>query len=517
MGKTSISPILDEPVASIDSQAVKDNSDLVQTVCETAGFAAAVIWLPFLLISCVLADTKFVLFGFQFERFWMAMCAVGICLACIAVSGFILAACATHLRSAKQLHAIWAGGAICAILSFATYEFAVHVIPLAISYSIGIIFWRVHIANKTFHARAMIAANLVAAMLMITCSILTATAAQFIPFILLVATYCLFIPSLPHILSNWKQKPIKAMVKGSDLAFRFLYHFLARVVAGIAYAALCFTYSPRSAVLFAGGSFLIAYLYINLHQRLDNPLPLRTFRIGEAILVLILLLILGIVPESAIGVPAMLCLACVTADHLQYVIIHADDKKDDELSDFFYFSLRHGFNTIGVMLGYFGMVLLAEYFEIQGVYELVFMGLAGTFFVIAALAQQRAFKESDPVLAKEAPNDTKTVTVYVDTWREKVLKVAQEHELTPRQTDIFDALSRGRNAKYIMERLYLSEGTVKKQSHQIYKKLGVHNQQDLITMVLETKLDSDEDDSRPDLHEQWRLQEAARVDEPEDE
>ena len=47
-----------------------------------------------------------------------------------------------------------------------------------------------------------------------------------------------------------------------------------------------------------------------------------------------------------------------------------------------------------------------------------------------------------------------------------------------------------RNAKYIMQRLYLSEGTVKKQVFQIYKRMGVHTQQDLITLVMETDLDA---------------------------
>ena len=61
---------------------------------------------------------------------------------------------------------------------------------------------------------------------------------------------------------------------------------------------------------------------------------------------------------------------------------------------------------------------------------------------------------------------------------------------TPRQTEIFDALSRGRNAKYIMQRLYLSEGTGEKQVFQIYKRMGVHAQQDLITLVMETDLDA---------------------------
>ena len=110
---------------------------------------------------------------------------------------------------------------------------------------------------------------------------------------------------------------------------------------------------------------------------------------------------------------------------------------------------------------------------------LVLFGLlivAVTFVTLLSIGVFDARRERTPLPAVRDP------------WHEKVMVMAREHGLTERQTEIFDMLSRGRNAKYITQRLYLSEGTVKKYIFQIYKEMGVHTQQDLITRVLEVDL-----------------------------
>ena len=84
---------------------------------------------------------------------------------------------------------------------------------------------------------------------------------------------------------------------------------------------------------------------------------------------------------------------------------------------------------------------------------------------------------------KESPKET------ADEWQEKAHLTAKINGLTSRQVEIFEALSRGRNARYIAQRLYLSEGAVKKQMFTIYKKLDIHKQQDLITMVMDGNLE----------------------------
>lgn len=61
--------------------------------------------------------------------------------------------------------------------------------------------------------------------------------------------------------------------------------------------------------------------------------------------------------------------------------------------------------------------------------------------------------------------------------------VAEEFRLTPRETEILAMLAHGRNAPYIQERLVLSRNTVKTHVQNIYAKLAVHSQQELIDVV----------------------------------
>ena len=62
-------------------------------------------------------------------------------------------------------------------------------------------------------------------------------------------------------------------------------------------------------------------------------------------------------------------------------------------------------------------------------------------------------------------------------------KIAQAAQLTPRESEIFILLAKGRNLRFIENRLYISRDTVKTHLKRIYRKLDVHSQQELIDLV----------------------------------
>lgn len=67
-------------------------------------------------------------------------------------------------------------------------------------------------------------------------------------------------------------------------------------------------------------------------------------------------------------------------------------------------------------------------------------------------------------------------------------QLAKTHGLSPRETEVFLLLARGRNAKYIQQKLFISLYTAKSHKARIFQKLGVHSTQemlDLIDMLLE--------------------------------
>ena len=66
---------------------------------------------------------------------------------------------------------------------------------------------------------------------------------------------------------------------------------------------------------------------------------------------------------------------------------------------------------------------------------------------------------------------------------EKSAAVAARYRLTPRETELLELLAHGRNGPFIQEKLVLSRNTVKTHVANIYGKLGVHSQQELIDLV----------------------------------
>jgi len=61
--------------------------------------------------------------------------------------------------------------------------------------------------------------------------------------------------------------------------------------------------------------------------------------------------------------------------------------------------------------------------------------------------------------------------------------VAEKYKLTPREIDVLALLARGRNGHAIQEKLVVSRSTVKTHVRNIYTKLDVHSQQELIDLV----------------------------------
>ena len=71
----------------------------------------------------------------------------------------------------------------------------------------------------------------------------------------------------------------------------------------------------------------------------------------------------------------------------------------------------------------------------------------------------------------------------IDLLEQRAEGLAAKRGLTPRETEILVLLAHGRNAAFLQEKLVLSRNTVKTHVANIYAKLGVHSQQELIDLV----------------------------------
>lgn len=69
------------------------------------------------------------------------------------------------------------------------------------------------------------------------------------------------------------------------------------------------------------------------------------------------------------------------------------------------------------------------------------------------------------------------------TWNDVCDFMAETYGLSARERDVFALIAKGRNAEFVQEELFISVHTAKTHISHIYKKLGIHSLQELISLV----------------------------------
>ena len=68
-------------------------------------------------------------------------------------------------------------------------------------------------------------------------------------------------------------------------------------------------------------------------------------------------------------------------------------------------------------------------------------------------------------------------------FKRKCMVIAETYQLSAKETEVLFQLAKGFNSAAIQERLYISAGTANTHMRHIYRKLGVHSQQELMALV----------------------------------
>ena len=76
---------------------------------------------------------------------------------------------------------------------------------------------------------------------------------------------------------------------------------------------------------------------------------------------------------------------------------------------------------------------------------------------------------------------------YAESFQKRCDEVARDYSLTPRESEVFALLAKGRNAEYIAGQLVVTPATIKSHIYHIYQKLGVNSQQRLMDLVDESE------------------------------
>lgn len=108
--------------------------------------------------------------------------------------------------------------------------------------------------------------------------------------------------------------------------------------------------------------------------------------------------------------------------------------------------------------------------------------LMAVVFVCYNLILMRAFSFDD-VVAKVERVRAPSIVAPSESFDERCQDVACAFGLTPRETEILQYYARGRSTTVVQEALVLSYNTVKTHVKNIYRKMDVHSQQELIDLV----------------------------------
>ena len=152
--------------------------------------------------------------------------------------------------------------------------------------------------------------------------------------------------------------------------------------------------------------------------------------------------------------------------------------------------LEYGSFTVGIVVG----GILWQNFENMTGFSFAFVSLAVFVGITAALLllDEKNIWAADFYLEQEKIADDALYSAHTERrpsgrWRAACNKICFEHGLSPRESEIFLLMAKGRNAEYIQNALFISNHTAKTHIANIYRKLDVHSAQELLDLVEDAK------------------------------
>lgn len=124
--------------------------------------------------------------------------------------------------------------------------------------------------------------------------------------------------------------------------------------------------------------------------------------------------------------------------------------------------------NIGHLINYFGQVKIAS----------MIIALMLFAFISVIIIFIKDFNFAHIVQGIKDVEDIQEL--LLENFDNKITEIEKLYSLTPRESEVYSLLVKGRNAGYVNEELSISINTVKTHVSNIYKKLGVHSQQELI-------------------------------------
>jgi DNA-binding CsgD family transcriptional regulator len=118
--------------------------------------------------------------------------------------------------------------------------------------------------------------------------------------------------------------------------------------------------------------------------------------------------------------------------------------------------------------------------------SVVFLIVLLSCWIVSALLEQRHREHGLGDIRSPVSSDESVVSNSINKLQKATHYVTEKYCLTKREGEILLLLARGRTARLISEQLTISPKTAKTHLRRIYTKMGVHSQQELISIIEET-------------------------------
>ena len=129
---------------------------------------------------------------------------------------------------------------------------------------------------------------------------------------------------------------------------------------------------------------------------------------------------------------------------------------------------------LGLLLGRFA--LLQGGLTAPAVYGCMLVAVLAVLVAMGAVFNEHVLMEAMDILPLERR----------ERFQDKCRAVIERYGLSDREGEIMTMFAKGRNLAYIQEELFISKSTVSTHRQHIYKKLGIHSQQELLDVVQAT-------------------------------
>ena len=275
-----------------------------------------------------------------------------------------------------------------------------------------------------------------------------------------------FVPRAECIKRHRLTKPIDALNTLYSAVFGLAIFMLSRTPPSLS------LYGGITLAIAAGALFMVPFFSKNTDKMMHGMVQKILFPI----------LVIGLMPLPFVdGILQVLCMLVILMGYICRTLVNLDSLyclvKKYKVTSLYLVGRGHSPILVGVSIGY--LIGYVAFTNAVGNMYLAFTSLA----LVVLMSVFVTTIDFDPDHLKEEHEDAEHQQADKGRWKTKCATIAEAHDLSAREIEVFNLLAKGRGTAYIQDKLYISPHTVKSHTYKIYRKLNVNSREELLTLI----------------------------------